>query len=479
MKAKPKKTNPPAVPQSVYNDVVVELVAPHEAMWRKHAFPTSRPKFIEARSRQGEELAEELLSFVHTKEWPTLEDCIPKGTILDAVDRYFVEFTDIPRELPFFTVLHYLSTLMLQQGVHILRPDQTIILPDPWTLLLASSGGGKSMTQNAISKALGGPVKRFPEFASAAKFMENLAAHNNSLYLRDEFAQLLRGVRVDPKMEGLRDYLLQAYNNEPLSRPIKGSTISVQQPAISILGFTATKTITTAITGDMLDDGFAQRFGYCFAEREPGRKRIADYDWSGLAAGVQPLWQKITQTPFHKVYHLDEVGRAVYQKAFELLADRADEIGMDESYTRRVLWRAYKYALLYHVLNGKTDADLHADDVAFGARLCAINIRDSARLLGMFGRLRPPTPAVAPGAAFPASGAPGSGHAAASPPPSQSDWEKDIEKARKLVMRLGPTGQIVNRRTVAAYVKKGAAHARSLLQELAQDTALSIYIDPK
>lgn len=476
MATKSKKTQAPKIPQEFFDDAVVRLAAPHEAMWRKHAVPASRPKFIEERSRQGEKLAEDLLSFVHTKEWPSLDDCIPRGTILDAVDRYFVEFTDIPRELPFFTVLHYLSTLMLQQGVQIERPDKTIILPDLWTLLLASSGGGKSMTQNAISKALGGPIKRFPEFASAAKFMENLATDNRSLYLRDEFAQLLRGVRVDPKMEGLRDYLLQAYNNEPLSRPVKGSTITVDQPALSILGFTATKTITTAITGDMLDDGFAQRFGYCFAEREAGRQRVADYDWSGLAPAVQPLWQEITKAPFHKTYHLDQVGRSVYQRAFELLADRADELGMDESYTRRVLWRAYKYALLYHVLNGKTDPDLHADDVAFGARLCAINIRDSARLLGMFGRLRPALATDAgPGSVVGNFAAAQAGGVA----PQQADWDKDIETARKLVQRLGPAGKIVNRRVLSAYVKKGAPYASSLLQQLAQDTALSIYIDPK
>ena len=447
--------------QQAINEELLKQVAKHEELWRQFALESAKPALIKQRAISGAELAEEILSFVEEGTWPNLDDCIPKGSILDAIDRYFFEFTDIPRELPFYCALHYLSTLMLQQGVHIMRPDGQVVYPDLWTVLLAASGAGKSMTQKAISNALGGPVRMFPDFSSTLKFMENLELNNQALYLRDEFAQLIKAIRSDPKMDGLRDLFLQAYNNDQLTYKTKATNITIDKPALSILGFTPIATITTAISADMLDDGFAQRFAFCFAEKDPSRRRIADYDFSGLGPGVKPLWDKITSTPFHERYHLDEVGRAVYQRAFELLAERSDEIGLREDFARRVLWRSYKYGLLYHVMAGKTDPYLHADDIAYGARLAAFNLRDSARLLGMFDRLTPPTrPAGSSGVISAAD----------------DDRSRDLKRAREVIKRLGSQGKIVDARALASYIKKGSENAKALLFELVNEPKLAAFI---
>lgn len=449
------------IPQEMINDVIRKQVANQESFWRRYAKESATKALIKERSVSGAALAEEILSFVHEGNWPSLDDCIPEGSILDAIDKYFLEFTDIPRELPFYSVLHYLSTLMLQQGVHIMRPDKQVIFPDLWTVLLAASGAGKSMTQKAISQALGGPIQMFPDFSSTLKLMQNLETHNRSLYLRDEFAQLIKAIRTDSKMDGVRDIFLQAYNNDQLTYRTKTTNITIDQPALSVLGFTPIATITTAISADMLDDGFAQRFAFCFAEKEPGRRRIADYDFGGLGPGVKPLWDKITSTPFHERYHLDEVGRAVYQKAFELLVERSEEIGLREDYARRVLWRSYKYGLLYHVLAGKTDPYLHADDIAFGARLAAFNLRDSARLLGMFDRLTPPTTPTGSNGVISAA---------------DDERSRDLKRAREVIERLGKQGKIVDARALASYIKKGSDNAKGLLLELSEDPALAAFI---
>ena len=323
---------------------------------------------------------------------PTLSDCIPTGSILDVVDQFFYQVTDLPRELPFYTVIHYVTALMLQEGVRIEKSETQDIFPDLWTVVLADSGGGKSMTLNAISKALGGSVKMFPDAKSFPKFFENLQEHNKSFYLKDEFAKFVRAINKDSKMEGLQGCLLEVYSNNKVTYSTKAGTKTVEQPALSILGLTQIANITDTISKSMMDDGFAQRFGYVFAQKD-SRPRVIDYVFDGLSPQVAPLWKQLTATPFHPIYYLDvEVSKA-FSEGGNIIMNMGDAVGMNEQFSRRVIFRSFKYALAYHVLTGQTDEFLHAEDMAQGLRLCARELHDTARLLGMFGVLKPPSPA--------------------------------------------------------------------------------------
>ncbi len=407
--------------------------------------------------------------------WPSLDDCIPTGTILDVVDKFFYEATDLPRELPFYNVIHYVSSLLLQQGVHIQKSKIQIIFPDVWTIVMAGSGGGKTMTLDAISNAMGGKVKMFPDANSYPKFFENLQAHNRSFYLKDEFAKFINAVNRDSKMEGMRGCLLNVYSNADLSYSTKASTEHVKRPALSILGLTQIANITETITASMINDGFAQRFSYVFAEKD-NRPRKLNYIFDGLGELVAPLWTRLTATPFHPVYYLDDVLNDTFEAGGNLIIDRADADGVGEDFSRRIVFRSFKYALVYHVLAGKTDKYLHAEDMAHGLRLCARELRDTSRLIDMFGLLKPAEPKSAPGATVSAalSSAPSKKNSAKK---SSLTYAKCVEKAKKKVLDFAAKGKLTETRNLGSFIKGVEVSVLAkILAELAQDPALKPHI---
>jgi hypothetical protein len=452
-------------------------IAPHESFWRKHAKESAKPGLIAEQSANGSALAKTFLEMLGTGAWPTLDDCIPEGSILDVVDKFFYQATDLPRELPFYTVIHYVTALMLQQGVRIKKSKTQDLYPDLWTVVLASSGGGKSMTLDAIAGALGGAVKMFPHANSYPKFFENLQANNRTFYLKDEFAKFIRAINKDTKMEGLQGCLLDVYSNKSLTYSIKAGTETLEKPAISILGLTQIANITDTISKSMMDDGFAQRFGYVFAEKD-GRPRVLDYVFDDLAEQVAPLWKQLTATPFHPVYYLDEVVSKTFETGGNIIMDQGDAAGMKEDFSRRVVFRSFKYALAYHVLTGKTDKYLHAEDMAHGLRLCARELRDTTRLLEMFGTLTPPTSAT--------NTAPAMGSTSTTSPipinkksPTRGQpltYAQCVEKCKKKVLDFGAKGKKTTTSNLGAYVKIEVAVLAKILTELAQDPAYGQHI---
>ena len=452
-------------------------IAPHESFWRKHAKPSARPGLIAEQAKNGIALANGLLAMLGTGDWPTLDDCIPQGSILDLVDKFFYEHTDLPRELPFYTTIQYLSSLLLQQGVTIQKSKTQVIYPDLWTIVMVGSGGGKTLTLNAISNALGGKLKMFPSADSYPAFFDNLKANNKSFFLKDEFAKFIRSVHLDKKMAGVQGCLLNVYSNERVERGLKDDDSFVDKPALTILGLTQIANITSTISKSMLEDGFAQRFGYVFGEKD-SRPRVLDYVFDGLQEEVSPLWKKLTATPFHSVYHLDEVVSKTFSESGNTIIDRSDALGVTEDFSRRVVFRAFKYALIYHVLNGKTDDYLHAADMAYGLRLCAREMRDTYRILEMFDILHPP--ASTTGASLSGSTpnpmttpAIHKKNPAKGLDPTYADY---VEKSKKKILDFAAKGMKTTTRTLGAYVKVEKTVLTTILSELAKDPTYAPHI---
>ena len=111
--------NVEGVSQSEYDAVVRGLFLPKEDFWRKHAHHKGFRAFIKDKSDAERALIDEAYLLDLNGSELTLDDCIPKNSILEAVDRYFWEYTDMPRELPFFYVMHYVLASLLQRGVEI------------------------------------------------------------------------------------------------------------------------------------------------------------------------------------------------------------------------------------------------------------------------------------------------------------------------------------------------------------------------
>lgn len=311
-------------------------------------------------------------------EWRGLV-ATPPGSFIEKILEIFNEKTNIPLEIPFFTSLHYLSAYLLQNDVCINVKNQ-ILKPDIWTVVLAQSGAGKTFASSTIGKYIGEEAS-FPDSASSAKFIENLSKHNKSFFLRDEFGQFLKNIETQPHMAEMKDILLRLYDNKKIERNTKKEEITIEDPALVILGVSVLDTFLSQIGIESLVDGFSQRFNYVIAEPDPSRKMedFAFYDvFDEITTNtVRTEWEKLKNNIKHQEYKVSDNALGAFISSFKLLSN----IQLPEAFYRRIMFKGMKYALLYHILLGKTIDIIDSEDMAWAGRLCAIHLKDSAKLL--------------------------------------------------------------------------------------------------
>lgn len=379
-----KRSKPKAAPAK---GIVIGETRFHDAHAVNALFPFFRPHLRGAArtaiNNEAKQTIKAMLSVKLGGHWPTLQECVPPGSLLEQIMEAFEATTDIPLEIPVFATLHYLSALLLQKGVVINFAGQHV-RPDIWSVCLAESGAGKTYAQSMVKKALDTDIRMFNDFASAAKFMEELRDNNKGLWTRDEFAQFLKQLEVQPHMSEAKDYLLRCYDGSPIVRATKGETIEVQDPALVIFGSTVFSTFRDNITQEMLLDGFAQRFAYIVAERDPNRGHVAIYRMPDKIEAIKQSWDVLGRNNFSPEYRVDEVSEKAFEEAFSVLLGRANSADVPLSYFRRILFRAVKYALIYHILLGKPGTLLDKEDFGYAARVCALNLRDLRKLLDQF-----------------------------------------------------------------------------------------------
>jgi len=368
--------------QSDYDAVVGQQILPNENFWRRHANHEGFRKLIKDKSDTERKLLAETFQLDLDLSCPKLDDCIPRGSILEAVDRYFFEFTDSPRELPFFYVMQYLLATLLQRGVQIHKGKQ-IILPDLWVIVVARSASGKTLSQKQLNLAMGGEVKLFSDAKTSLQFLTNLRDQRLGLYIRDEFAQFLKDIAKDQSMQNVRDYLLRTYDNGNIEHTSTAGSVKVDKSAISILGYTPTKTLRNHLTLEMLLDGFAQRFSYCVAEQDD-RPIVGDYDFDHLSDRITPFWNKINSMHIHAVYKVSNDARIVFNRVVNDIVTMARLDDIDDSFSRRLAFTTYKYGLAYHILSGKEDDMIDAEDLKQAAQLVALHLLNLRKILDLY-----------------------------------------------------------------------------------------------
>lgn len=310
---------------------------------------------------------------------------IPSGSILETVVDVFRAKTDIPLEVPLFTVLAIISAILLKRRVRIDALGSTVS-PATMTVLLAPSGSGKSFTWQNTVGPVANEVVLFPEPASSAAFVELLHRYTNGIWIRDEFGQFIRALQDQKHMAEMKDYLLRVYDGTTIERTTKkDGAITVHDPALAILGFTVHETFRSLVPAESLVDGFAQRFQFVIAEPDPERpmEKFPIYDFSKARGAIADAWKRVLETPIHDVYKLGEGAVEAYKEAFRAIREDHREIA--GSFFRRSMFNAIRYGLLYHVVLGKTSSVLDADDLAWAAKLVMLHISDARRLLDEFG----------------------------------------------------------------------------------------------
>jgi hypothetical protein len=308
---------------------------------------------------------------------------VPPGTLLETMLRQFKRNTNIPLEIPFFTFFHYVSSHLVTNNITVSFEGMEVHA-DFWTIILASSGAGKTYTHKQIKQALGDVI---PEVegtgsASAAAFLEELESKNGKgLWIRDEFLQLLKSMENGGPMADMKDYLLRIYDNSSITRKTKKDEIKVEHPALSILGFNATESFINGVTAESLVDGFAQRFSYVLAEADPSRP-FKDFPvWSIKSAGWGEEWHKLVSEIKPQYTTSDDAIHKFKRMFADLIQDE-----LPESFYRRILWKAHKYALIYHIVRGRAhDPVLDAEDYGWAARALTMHIQDAANILARTG----------------------------------------------------------------------------------------------
>ena len=307
---------------------------------------------------------------------------VPPGSPIDTVLEAFNRFTDIPLELPFFTLMHFVSGWLLEKRV-IIKGSIGEFYPELWTIVLADSGAGKTLAHDVIAKVA--PVKSsFPEPASGARFIQALQQHNFSLWFQDEIAQKMKQIDTPQSpLSDIKEYLLRAYGNSKIERSTKMETITIEKPCLGILGLNTPESFFKSISQESLLDGFMQRFACVIAEPDPARniyqnaEKYAIYDIETMSEIVAEAFAAIQTTPLHPEYIIDVEGEAAFKSAFATLI--SSEIPL--SYFRRVMFRSFKYAVLYHVVLGKKGNFIDAEDIGWGARVSYMHLQDAVKLL--------------------------------------------------------------------------------------------------
>ena len=313
-----------------------------------------------------------------TQNWKLLS-AVPTRGPMNVVLEAFRKETDIPLELPFFTMMHLLSGYLMQKNVRI-NSGIGEIGPEIWTIVLADSGSGKSFAHKTIAK--NSPIQSlFPECASAAAFFEELGDEKNMLWFQDEFAQLLKEIenRGSP-MAQIKSYLLRTYDNAPIERRTKkDGRKSIDKPRLGILALNTPESFLKSISMESMLDGFAQRFAIVRAECDPER-HITDfprYNVDRLSSAVADAWEAINGTEIHAKYSISEKAMKIFDENFK--ASFTEDI--PKSFFRRIQFRNFKYSLLYHVLLGKNTSVIDEEDMQLAQRITTVHQEDMNRIL--------------------------------------------------------------------------------------------------
>jgi hypothetical protein len=308
----------------------------------------------------------------------------PPGSLLDLVIHAFQQASDIPLEIPFFVPLHIISAELLRRGIQIDFFGQRV-RPDLWTIILAESGAGKTLTTSELRNTMEvDPALLFPQAATTARFVMELAEHNNSLWIRDDILQWLKGMNTQTYLAEMKDLLLQVYDGDTVSRKTKKDEIVIEKPALTILGLNVYTSFAREMDTTSLLDGFAQRFSYVIGRADPERPGVnyPIYDFRPYRAGIKSAWDDLLKAvPSNEtVYQVVDSGLEAFKIAFEMLMP-PKESKVPVSFFRRIMFRGVRYALLYHLLLHKENFVIDDQDMAWAGRLVGLHVKDTGALL--------------------------------------------------------------------------------------------------
>lgn len=356
--------------------------ADHDALGYLAALAANK---VAARNHAG---AVNAISSFEKKKWEG-DSVVPPGTPLFDLLEAFKRHTDLPLSLSMHSFFFYLSTWLLDCGTTVYCEGQTLT-PELWTIVLAPSGCGKTYSLDRIQPYA--PTQAtIKGIKSGAAFFD--ALHSNeqqgrvNAMLVDEVGQLIQQIeQKGSPLADLKGYLLDAYGGGSITHTtIKGGERIVNDTTMTFLGLNVDETMWGILSPASFLDGFCQRFAFVIAERDSERHftDFPRYNNEQIEVVVANAWTTLTATQPLSQYKYSPEAIAEYDRKFREFGMDIERDGVvNVSFFRRLLQRAHKLALLYHIILGKAAiAEIDVVDVAWAMRLTEWHLRDISKAI--------------------------------------------------------------------------------------------------
>ncbi|MFD0910300.1 DUF3987 domain-containing protein [Ruegeria arenilitoris] len=392
---------------------------------------------------EGIETIQAFRSYMGSPDWDGLK-VVPPGSFLEEIIELFRRETDIPLELPMVAALSIVSGYLNALGAKY-EISGSLYAPKLWTVVLAASGSGKTFATDKVESWLtdadGKPVvPALQSASSAAQFVANIQQVPKGLMVRDEFGQFLNQIQHLRHMEEIKDILLQAFSGGDITRMTKEAQIIIQDHAFSILGITVGETFGGQIGAESLVDGFAQRFNFIHADRDPARQTqdfpIYFENWDCPAiqtryARLRSDWlDLLARTEFEDaIFSFCPQAIGLFKDSFRTLFVEAE---IPASFYRRAMFSAFSYAVVFHAIAGNQGTMIERDSMSLAVRMVALHLDHARRLLNNYGL---------------------------------SDLEKTVQKAETIRDRLKAQGRPLKARDLVSGIReiKSAPQAHSIM----------------
>lgn len=315
-----------------------------------------------------------------------MQSIIPPHACLNDLISVWDRLTNIPIELPVFSFFSSIAAYLAMQEIEVYHESIDAQYTDLWHVLLAQSGAAKTFSVNLIQKDAPNFAKsNMSSPAGGAAFMQTLAEINGKAYwVEDEIAQIQKQLEtIGSPLCDVKTMLLKAYGNKKISRARRGNRkteiIEIEKPIINILGINTFDSYIESLSKESIGDGFSQRWLYVVADKS--EKDVGDfaiYDVKQLQEEVSKIWSKVTALELHKRYTISDEALELFKESFKKMWSGAE---VNESFFRRIMFTAFKYSLVIHVLLCKTSDVIDCEDISYACRVCSLHLSDTAKVI--------------------------------------------------------------------------------------------------
>jgi len=308
----------------------------------------------------------------------------PPASILEVVVSEFMRHTPVAAELPFMATVSLIAELLCEKGAALLMADGQKILPDLFTVMLAASGEMKSFSVSKILKAfeLGGwKPNAIRDAGSTAGLIAELSDNEGraAFWWVEEFGEFWAMTKTEVH-QGTPRVLLMSYDHATLSKRLKTGVVEVKSPCLSLLGTTVIGNIHRQLTKEDWASGLCQRIAFVFCPPDEKRncyeRKFAILDGLDLEK-IAASFRAALATPVHSDYRLSPDARNGICDAWVLMGKQ----GITADFVRRVEFRIFKYAMVYHWLLGKSSNEIDREDVNWAVRLAMLHLSDLRQIM--------------------------------------------------------------------------------------------------